>query len=169
MTDASRRSIPTFTDGPLVRVQFIVARYDGRTPEVATAQLEQQIVEIIRTWEDRLVERHIRVWGRREAVEQLKGKYRAAFSAGYAETFPPERALEDIKRIERLGPDRTVAIDFYSESGDRRARRGLPLRSAHAVVGARADAGEPRLLGDRRAYLSHHAALQRGYARGHAA
>ena len=113
-----------------------------------------QIVEIIRTWEDRLVNAIAASGGDAEAVEKLKGKYRTAFSAGYAETFAPERALEDIKRIERLGPDKPVAIDFYSAVRRRRACRGLPLRSAHAVVRARADPGEPRLLGHRRAHLS---------------
>ena len=47
---------PYFTDGPLVRVQFIVARSDGATPQVETSELEQRVGGIIRTWHDRLVE-----------------------------------------------------------------------------------------------------------------
>ena len=45
----------------------------------------------------------------------LLSKYRTAFSSGYAETFTAQRALEDITRIERLGSDLPVAIDFYRE------------------------------------------------------
>ncbi len=51
------------------------------------------------------------------AAEALLAKYGAAFSAGYAETFCAERALQDIERIERLGPEMPVAIDFYREEG----------------------------------------------------
>ena len=66
-TDASSAFYPHFTDGPLVRVQFIVARYAGRTPEVDAASSSTKIIEIIRTWEDRLVRCHIRVGGDAEA------------------------------------------------------------------------------------------------------
>ena len=86
----------------------------ARTPQVASADLERGIVEIIRTWEDRLTDAIAASGGDPEQLEKLEGKYRTAFSAGYAETFAPERALEDIKRIERLGPDKPVAVDFYS-------------------------------------------------------
>ena len=48
---------PYFTDGPLVRVQFIVGRYEGETPRVAIAELERGIAEILRTWDDRLADR----------------------------------------------------------------------------------------------------------------
>lgn len=104
---------PHFTDGPLVRVQFIVGRYEGTTPEIDTADLEWRIVDIIRTWEDRLADA-ISVGAH---AETLQAKYGRAFSAGYAETFSPERALQDIQRIERLGPDLPVAIDFYRRAG----------------------------------------------------
>ena len=103
---------PYFTDGPLVRVQFIVGRYEGVTPEVDVAVLERGIIDILRTWDDRLADA-IAASGPRAGA--LLAKYRTAFSSGYAETFTAQRALEDITRIERLGPDLPVAIDFYRE------------------------------------------------------
>jgi glutamate dehydrogenase len=103
---------PHFTDGPLVRVQFIVGRYEGVTPEVDPHDLEWRIVEILRTWQDRLAEA---ILASGPNAQALLAKYGAAFPAGYAETFPPERALEDIRRVERLGPSMPVAIDFYRE------------------------------------------------------
>jgi glutamate dehydrogenase len=115
---------PYFPEGPLVRVQFIVGRYDGPTPPVDVAELEHGIAEIVRTWEDRLADA---IATQEDRAEALRAKYGTAFSAGYAEIFPAERALEDIKRIERLGPDHPVVIDFYRVPG-------MPANSLHAAV-----------------------------------
>jgi glutamate dehydrogenase len=115
---------PYFPEGPLVRVQFIIGRYSGPTPDVDTGELERQIVGIVRTWDDRLTDAIV---GLGERAEGLQAKYGSAFSAGYAETFAAERALQDIERIERLGPDRPIAIDFY------RAPDASPHR-IHAAV-----------------------------------
>ncbi len=115
---------PHFGEGPLVRVQFIIARFSGATPSPDTAEIERQIVDIVRTWDDRLADA---IAGLGERAEALQAKYGAAFSSGYAETFPAQRALGDIERIERLGPDRPIAIDFY------RAADAPPHR-IHAAV-----------------------------------
>ena len=112
------------TEGPLVRVQFIVGRYSGVTPQADVAVLERGIGDIVRTWEDRLLEALAAPGAGGEA---LKAKYGAAFSIGYQETFPPERALEDIKRIERLSPELPVAIELYRPDG-------APATRAHAAL-----------------------------------
>jgi len=105
---------PYITDGPLVRVHFIVARFEGATPQADAAALEQRIAEAVRTWEDHLAD----ALGRRgDRAGALLAKYGSAFSAGYAETFAAERALEDIERIERLSADQPVVIDFHREAG----------------------------------------------------
>ena len=80
---------PHFTDGPLVRVQFIVARYAGATPQGDAALLERGITEIVRTWQDRLAQAIAASGSDADALEKLESKYRSAFSAGYAETFAP--------------------------------------------------------------------------------
>ena len=100
-------------DGTLVRVQFIIGRYSGPTPLVDVGALERDVIEIVRTWNDRLAQA---VRARGPGAEALLDKYAAAFSAGYSETFPPSRALEDIQRIERLGAEMPVAVDFYREA-----------------------------------------------------
>jgi glutamate dehydrogenase len=112
------------TEGPLVRVQFIVGRYSGVTPQVDVAELERRIGDIVRTWEDRLLDA---LAAPGDGSAGLKAKYGAAFPIGYQETFPPERALEDIKRIERLGPEQPVAIELYRPDG-------APGTRAHAAL-----------------------------------
>ncbi|MDX2205626.1 MAG: NAD-glutamate dehydrogenase [Hyphomicrobiaceae bacterium] len=111
-------------EGRLIRVQFIVARYSGVTPLVRPEDIEAAISEMVRTWGDRL-ETLLSAQG--EAAEALRDKYADAFSAGYAETFTPTRALEDIKRIERLGQAMPVAVDFYRETG-------APAHRIHAAI-----------------------------------
>jgi glutamate dehydrogenase len=115
---------PYFTDGPLVRVEFIVARNEGATPQVEPAELEGRIADIIRTWDDRLAGA-VAAYG--PEADAVLAKYRAAFTPDYAATFPAERALDDIARIERLGPATPLAIDFYREPGD------APVRLRAAV------------------------------------
>jgi glutamate dehydrogenase len=127
---------PFFTDGPLVRVQFIIGRYEGTTPTADEAGLERAIIDILRTWHDRLAQAIRSLGG---APEVLVEKYRAAFSAGYAETFTAQRALEDIRRIERLGPQLPVAIDFYRE----------PHAPPHRIRAAVYRFGEPIKLSER--------------------
>ena len=105
---------PHFTDGPLVRVQFIIGRREGPTPSVDAGVIEDAVARIVRTWADHLAEL-LAATG--DGSRALIAKYGDAFPAGYMETFPSERALEDINRIERLGPDRPLAIDFYHEPG----------------------------------------------------
>ena len=112
---------PTFTEGRLVRVQFIIGRNEGKTPEVTDEDLEARVSRILTTWDDRLAT----ALGGAVAPERLGGllaRYRGAFSAGYSEDSTPERAVEDILRIERLTEESPVAIDFYrdpSEPGHR--------------------------------------------------
>ncbi|KAB2851001.1 MAG: NAD-glutamate dehydrogenase [Hyphomicrobiaceae bacterium] len=108
---------PTFTEGRLVRVQFIIGRHEGSTPDVSDDELEAKVVRILTTWDDRLAT----ALGGAVAPErlgQLLSSYRGAFSAGYSENSTPERAVEDILRIERLSEESPVAIDFYREPSE---------------------------------------------------
>jgi glutamate dehydrogenase len=114
---------PYFTEGPLVRIHFILAVQRGA--EVDAAGLEAEVAALTRSWEDQLA----RVLADEDEVAApvLSAKYRRAFSAGYQETFTASRALEDIRRIERLGPDRAMAIDFYrtEDEGPSRVRAAI--------------------------------------------
>lgn len=128
---------PYFAEGQLTRVHFIIGRHEGATPKVPTETLEQGVATIVKTWQDRLAEALQKAGPKTGA---LASKYREAFSAGYAEFFPTSRALEDIRRIERLGPERPLAIDFYVEktSGTERLRAAVyrfddPIRLSERV------------------------------------
>ena len=106
---------PFFPEGPLVRVHFIIARNEGPEPAVDIAELEARITEVTRTWDDQLASA---ISAAGHSLTHLTPKYGRAFSSGYVETFSARRAVQDITRIERLSPDRPVAIDFYREPMD---------------------------------------------------
>jgi glutamate dehydrogenase len=105
---------PRFGDGPLARVHFIVARRSGRITPIDVPDLEAGIARIVRTWGDALKQA---ILGLGAGSQALIARYVGAFPVGYTEVFTPARALEDIARLERLGPDRRVAIDFHRETG----------------------------------------------------
>src|SRR2546423_13295006 len=47
---------PYFAEGPLVRVHFIIGRYQGETPDPGRAIVEQAVEGPVRTWADSLAE-----------------------------------------------------------------------------------------------------------------
>jgi len=104
---------PVFTEAPLVRVHYIIGHLEGATPAVDVADLEARVVAAVRTWEDGLTDA---LGARGAAGAALLARYRNAFPGGYTEAFSVQRALDEIGRIERLGPDRPLAVDFYREA-----------------------------------------------------
>jgi glutamate dehydrogenase len=108
---------PFFTEGPLVRVHFIIARYEGETPNPDRASLEHAVASIVRTWVDALQEA-LQLVHDPVRAQTLFGRYRNAFSVGYQEVYPASAAVGDIRVIESLSDLRSLAVDFYRSPGD---------------------------------------------------
>src|SRR5215216_712218 len=119
---------PFFPEGPLVRVHFIIGRYEGETPNPDRASLEQAIASIVRTWIDGLQEALALVHDAAKA-QALIQRYRNAFSVGYQEAYPPSTAVGDIRVIDSLSPSRALAVDFYRRAGPSDAAAGLKVWS----------------------------------------
>lgn len=100
---------PSFPEGELVRVHFIIGRNGGVTPTPPRDELEQGVAERIRTFGDRLV----------AAAPD------AADIAEYLEAFPPdyqavhtaEAALGDIAVIRLLPDERAIALRLGGREG----------------------------------------------------
>src|SRR5207237_7713127 len=107
---------PFFPEGPLVRVHFIIARYQGDTPNPDRTSLESAVAAIVRTWTDSLQEALQLVHDPVKA-QILFQRYRNAFSAAYQEAYPPSTAVGDIRALETLSASRTLAVDFYRQAG----------------------------------------------------
>jgi glutamate dehydrogenase len=119
---------PFFPEGPLVRVHFIIARYEGETPDPDRASLEQAVARIVRTWQDELQEALARAHDVVKAQALFK-RYRNAFSAAYQEAYPATTAVGDIRRIENLSAVRTPAVDFYTPAEPAEPGVGLKVWS----------------------------------------
>ena len=119
---------PYYTEGPLVRVHFIIGRSVGKAPVIPRAELEAGIVNIVRTWTDRLsralIEAH-----EPAAASDLIFRYRGAFSAAYREAYSPEAAIADINTIQRLSVQRPLAVDFHRGSGTEEGSAALKVWS----------------------------------------
>ncbi|HWM83070.1 MAG TPA: NAD-glutamate dehydrogenase [Pseudolabrys sp.] len=133
---------PYYTEGPLVRVHFIIGRDGGRTPEVARATLESAIDAIIRNWSDSLSE-VLTASHPPEKARALFDRYGAAFPASYRDDFQPADAVAGIAMLEKLTPERPLGVTFtHRDGGDRKsidlriwsAGRPLPLSERVPVL-----------------------------------
>ena len=103
---------PSFSDGQLARVHFIIGRDEGKTPNPDQNTLEAAVARITRNWGEDFQRALTEVHGGARAHE-LAARYDEVFSAAYREAFAPEDAIKDIATLERLSPERRLAIDFY--------------------------------------------------------
>jgi glutamate dehydrogenase len=108
---------PFFPEGPLVRVHFIIARYDELTPNPDRVTLERGVEALVRTWMDEFASELARVLNPASA-RALFERYREAFSQGYREAYSPTTAVADVRLIERLSVDRPLGVDFYKRVGE---------------------------------------------------
>jgi glutamate dehydrogenase len=108
---------PFFPEGPLVRVHFIIARYEGETPNPDRLALERGVEAIVRTWiedlADELSHQHDPA-GARTLLE----RYRNAFSEGFRAVYSPATAAADIRVIEGLSPERPLGVQLYRRAGE---------------------------------------------------
>ena len=119
---------PHFTDGPLVRVHFIIGRVKGETPNPEQSALERAIGDIVRTWSDGLAEALAAV-NEPAMARRLAARYRDAFSAAYREAYPPATAVMDIRVIEGLSAARPLGVDFHRREDEDARAIGLKLWS----------------------------------------
>ena len=116
---------PFFTEGPLVRIVYIVARHGDLLPEPAREALEQSVEAIIRTWADSLsgLLRDAYDPGR---ATVLLARYGEAFSEGYQDRYAAQTAIADIRMMEGLSQARPFGVDFYRR--DRAGDSGIGLK-----------------------------------------
>src|SRR5260370_25125520 len=121
-------------EGSLVRVHYIIGRYEGDTPVIERPTLEAEISAIAATWGDKLkAALAITTDGMR--ARMLANRYARAFTGGYTEAFGTSQAIPDITTIEKLTSARPVPSSGYRIEGeDDPTRFGLKVFSRGASL-----------------------------------
>src|SRR5690606_38083887 len=111
---------PSFPEGELVRVHFIIGRNGGPTPQPPRDELEDEVTELTLTFGDRL---------RRAAPEpEAVTHFVDAFPEAYQAHNTPEEALADIAIIGGLADERALALRLTGRAG------GLRLKVFHLLT-----------------------------------
>ena len=128
-----RAFYPFFTEGPLVRVHFIIGRAEGEAPNPDRATLDRAVEDIVRSWIDGLNEALAAAYELGKA-HALAARYRGAFPIDYREVYAPAIAVGDIRVVELLTPERPLGVDFYRQGGAGLTRAGLKVFSQNRPI-----------------------------------
>jgi glutamate dehydrogenase len=124
---------PFFPEGPLVRVHFIIARFEDETPNPDRSTLEQAVEKIIRTWTDALAEALTLVHDPVKAQALLR-RYAQAFPVSYREDYGANVAIGDIRLLEGLSAARPLGVEFYARRGADAGSAGLKVFSRERPI-----------------------------------
>jgi glutamate dehydrogenase len=124
---------PFFPEGPLVRVNFTLARSKETVGEPDRATLEHGVGAIVRTWSDALSEALALAHDPLKA-KHLFERYSQAFSAGYRDRYSPAAAVNDIRTIESLSSQKPLAVEFYDPTQGGNEAAGLKVWSYNRPI-----------------------------------
>ncbi|WP_119679996.1 NAD-glutamate dehydrogenase [Indioceanicola profundi] len=96
----------------LARVHLIVQTVPGQVPEVDVAELERQLVEAARGWQDRLQQALVEQLGEERGLK-LARRYGACLPASYRENYTADQAMVDIGRMERVVETGRIALNLH--------------------------------------------------------
>jgi glutamate dehydrogenase len=123
-----------FSESMLARTHYFV-RINDSNIEFNVKDIENNLIEAARTWEDKLNSALIGRFGELMGRE-LSHKYVNAFPRAYKEEMLPNDALVDIAKIEALSEENTLEMLFYrpqEESDDSKAVRLNLFHKDHPI------------------------------------
>lgn len=118
-----------FSESVYARTQYI-ARVKDNNAEINVKEIEKNIIELTKSWNDRLANA-IRSNHGEAAGKVLEKKYNNAFSPSYSEANLPSAALVDIEKLERLDEKRTLDMLFYRPQEEGPDSRAVKLKLFH--------------------------------------
>ena len=124
----------TLDDSPLARVLFTVLLDDGVDGRYDEEQIETELIELGREWDERLKQVLIAANGKTKGAEQAF-TFGRAFTRTYHESIRVENAVHDIRLLEEMiHKNEDIRVDLYRlqdmEPGEMRLKvyhRGAPV------------------------------------------
>jgi glutamate dehydrogenase len=108
----------SITESGMAQLHFTVHVGGGQVPDVPFDELEHEVVEIARTWDDRLLERMIERFDEARARASFE-RWANRFPATYKASTGVELAVEDILRFEELeASDEPFVIGLSNQTRD---------------------------------------------------
>ncbi len=104
------------SESALSRLQFVVRMAPGRRvrhlDESERVALEERLVELSRTWSDRLGDSVRSSLGEVEGDRVIRN-FGRGFSTAYEETFSISQGVADLSHLDRLGADQGTSVALY--------------------------------------------------------
>jgi glutamate dehydrogenase len=110
------------------QIHFRIHVADGQIPDVAFADLEHEVVQLARTWEDRLLERLVAAHGEREGRARWS-RWAHRFPGYYKTGFPPSRGDLDIESLERLRAGQDLVVALHTEHAEETLTRIVLMKT----------------------------------------
>ena len=98
------------------QIHFRIHVADGKIPDVSFAELENEVVALARTWDDRLLERLAAAHGE-ERGRTLWARWEGRFPEYYKSSTEVTRAVLDIEHLERLRELGGLVVALHNEHG----------------------------------------------------
>jgi glutamate dehydrogenase len=118
-----------FSESVLARTHYLVRITDSHV-EYKVKDIERNLIEAARTWEDKLETALTGVYGEARGRE-LGRKYVNSFARGYKEEMLPSDALVDIGKLEALTADNKLEMLFYRPQEENKASKSVRLNLFH--------------------------------------
>ncbi|MEM1102304.1 MAG: NAD-glutamate dehydrogenase, partial [Pseudomonadota bacterium] len=109
---------PSFDLESMARVHFVIALTGGGgVPDYDVAELERAVIEMTRSWSDRLADTLIEREGE-VAGNRLQRRFAQAFPASYRDEVPVATAAGDIEKLDVLTEEAPLSLHFYRRLED---------------------------------------------------
>ena len=123
-----------FSESVYARTHYIV-RVSDNTTAYPIADIEHNVIELSKTWDDRLASVIRSSFGEAKSVK-LINRYTQHFSQAYMDEYLPSAALGDINKLEQLDADNPLEMLFYrsQETGAESQAVRLKLYHRHTPI-----------------------------------
>ncbi|MBU3022901.1 NAD-glutamate dehydrogenase [Aestuariibacter sp. A3R04] len=128
-TDEEVEFTTFFSESVYARTHYI-ARVKNNNVEYDVKEIEQNIIELTKTWNDRLAS-SIKAAHGEATGKALERKYNNAFSRSYTEQNLPSAALIDIEKLEQLSDEHTLDMLFYRPQEENANSEVVKLKLFH--------------------------------------